>query len=995
MRVLLVTIRLALPGGSELYVRDVARALRARGHVPIVCSAHLGPVADELRASGIPIVDDPARLAEAPDVIHGQHHLATMAALARFPTTPTVYFCHGFLPWEEAPPPAHPAIRRWVAVSDLTRERLVTESGVSPERIDVIPNFVDLSRFQPRGPLPARPRHALLLSNSAPSDGWVDDLRRVCADRGIVLDQLGLTCGRPVLDLEQRLPAYDLVFARGRSALEAMAVGAAVVLCDVEGSGGLVDVAAFAGLQRGNFGLQVLEPTHDPARLAHAIDRYDPVEATRVRALVRERAALEPAVDRIVDVYARAIADAGAAPSSPAAAQAVVATYLRWVNATMPSPRLEEREAVLAARHAATATVAAAEARSRDTIAAADREAARALEAERERAAAITRELAASRAETADVREELTRLTSGRAVRVLLPMLWRARRALLPQHSVRLRIVRRLLGRVPAAPAAAAPDAIGDGRDLSVVVLALGAPSTLVDAVRSLREQQPMPEIVVVASGDGSDGVGRLLRDAGLDVPVVSTSRRLLPGAARNVGIAAARGRWIAFLAADCIAAPGWVGGRLEAHRAGADVVASAVVPPRRWNPWSSATQVLLFAARMPGTPPPERRLYGASYARTLFTRHGRFRPDLRAGEDSELHQRLVAGGATFVFRGDVRSIHRHPTGPAPFLRDHYRRGHRMVGVHAALGAATRGRVAANALERVLASFRTTARATPARDWLPLVWSAPWLLPGATAYALGALSARPAREPDAPPPPPRRLVCLLQCHDERRFLPEFLDTVAPHVDGILALDDGSSDGSDTLLERHPGVVEVLRIAPRTPHAWDEPRNKRLLLDAAARHGAEWVIALDADERIERDFRARADAIIDAADRARHLAFAVHIRELWNSPERYRSDGIWGLKRSPRLFRLLADHDPGDAELHGPWAPNQGRGPDGAFRIADLIVYHARMIDPADRAARRRRYETLDPDCRWQSVGYAYLTDETGMVLEDCPAHRAPESPGDR
>ncbi len=988
MRVLLVTIRLALPGGSELYVCDVARALRARGHAPIVCSTHLGPVADGLRASGIPVVDDLSRVAEPPDVIHGQHHLATMAALARFPATPTVYFCHGFLPWEEAPPPAHPAIRRWVAVSDLTRERLVTEAGVQPDRIDTIPNFVDLSRFRPRGPLPARPRQALLLSNSAPSDGWVDDLRRVCAERGIVLDQLGLTCGRPVLDPELRLPAYDLVFARGRSALEAMAVGAAVVLCDVEGIGGLVDVAAFPALRRGNFGLQVLTPTHDPARLAHEIDRYDAAEATRVSAVVREQAGLEAAVDRIVDVYARAIADAAAAPSSRDAAQAAFATYLRWVNATMPSPRLEEREAVLAARHAATATVAAAEVRSRETIAAAAREAAVVLDAERERTAAVERELAASRAETAAIRDELTRLASGRAVRVLLPMLWGVRRAALPEHSVRLRVARRLLGRAPAASVGADAGAIGDGRDLSVVVLALGAPGTLVDAVRSLREQRPMPEIVVVASGAGSAGVAGLLREAGLDVPVVSTSRRLLPGAARNVGIAATHGRWIAFLAADCVAAPGWVAGRLAAHRAGADVVASAVVQPQRWNPWATATQVLLFAARLPGTAPPARRLYGASYARTLFTRHGRFRPGLRAGEDSELHQRLGAG-TDFVFRGDVRSLHRHPTGPAAFLRDQYRRGHRMSRVHAALGSATRGGVAANALGRVLASFRTTARATPARDWLPLLWSAPWLVPGAAAYAAGALAAPAGREPEAPSPR-RRLVCLLQCHDERRFLPGFLASVAPHVDGILALDDGSTDGSDALLERHPGVLELLRIAPRTPHAWDEPRNKRLLLDAAARHGAEWVIALDADERIERGFRPRADAVIDAADREGHLAFAVHIRELWNSPERYRTDGIWGRKRSPRLFRLLADHDPGDAELHGPWAPNQGRGPDGAFRVADLIVYHARMIDPADRAARRRRYETLDPDCRWQSVGYAYLTDETDMVLEGFPAHRGPD-----
>jgi hypothetical protein len=47
-----------------------------------------------------------------------------------------------------------------------------------------------------------------------------------------------------------------------------------------------------------------------------------------------------------------------------------------------------------------------------------------------------------------------------------------------------------------------------------------------------------------------------------------------------------------------------------------------------------------------------------------------------------------------------------------------------------------------------------------------------------------------------------------------------------------------------------------------------------------------------------------------------------------------------------------------------------------------------MLTAADREARRARYEQLDPDGRWQAVGYAYLTDEAGLRLRRVPPRRS-------
>ena len=198
LRVLLTCRDLALRGGSQLYTRDVAAALRALGHTPIVFSPRLGSVASELRARGVAVIDSLDLLGEAPSVIHGQHHLEAMAAMLRFPAVPAVFVCHGWLPWQEAPP-RFPSIGRYVAVDALRRDRLVFEHGIPDSEVEILPNFVDVSRFRVRPPLPDRPALALLFSNQATSEGGLTAaVRKACAHAGIALDVAGDASDNPI-----------------------------------------------------------------------------------------------------------------------------------------------------------------------------------------------------------------------------------------------------------------------------------------------------------------------------------------------------------------------------------------------------------------------------------------------------------------------------------------------------------------------------------------------------------------------------------------------------------------------------------------------------------------------------------------------------------------------------------------------------------------------------------------------------------------------------
>ena len=224
-------------------------------------------------------------------------------------------------------------------------------------------------------------------------------------------------------------------------------------------------------------------------------------------------------------------------------------------------------------------------------------------------------------------------------------------------------------------------------RDMAVVVLSLACEPGLVPAVRSVLAQDPPPaEVVVVNSGGGDPAA--VLRAADLDdVPVIHREERLFAGAARNLGIAATSAPIAAFLAADCIAAPGWVAGRLRAHEDGADAVASMLVNAYPENRSAAAAALLLHHRRMPHAPEPSRLAFGLSFDRRLLEALGPFREDLRTGEDGEFKRRM--NGASIAQPATVVTAHRYPREPTVLLREQFHRGRRQMRARHVLGVET------------------------------------------------------------------------------------------------------------------------------------------------------------------------------------------------------------------------------------------------------------------------------------------------------------------
>jgi hypothetical protein len=346
-RILLTNLRLDGRTGTEIVVRNLAEAFVRRGHRPVVYAPRLGPLAEEIRARAVPVVDDLRQVSGPIDVIHAHHLPSAAAAIVRFPDVPVVFVSHDFRAWHDAPP-HFPSVRRYVAVDHAVEDRLRAE-GVPADRLRVVLNQPALDRFAPGPPLPATPRRALAFAKNS---GHLEAIRRACADRGLALDVAGPVAGRTLDAPERELPAYDVVFASALTAMEAMATGRGVIVCDGRGLAGWVGPAEFDRWRGGNFGLRILTRRVTVEAVARELDRYAPDEAAVVAARLRADGGVEAQVEAFERLHAEAIAEHGAWRADDDAWRRALVDYVQtWSPAaTAPHPWEAERARLIEER---------------------------------------------------------------------------------------------------------------------------------------------------------------------------------------------------------------------------------------------------------------------------------------------------------------------------------------------------------------------------------------------------------------------------------------------------------------------------------------------------------------------------------------------------------------------------------------------------------------------------------------------------------------------
>jgi glycosyltransferase involved in cell wall biosynthesis len=217
---------------------------------------------------------------------------------------------------------------------------------------------------------------------------------------------------------------------------------------------------------------------------------------------------------------------------------------------------------------------------------------------------------------------------------------------------------------VRTAASAAAPAA-------SVIVPAFESAATIRRSLGSLRRQTFPEPFEVIVAWSGADATPAIVAAEFPETVLVGRRGRMSTGAARNLGLAVARGEIIAFLAADCEAAPDWLELRVAAHREGHDLVGGAVVWAEPANGLARASHLLEYNSCLPGRPREVSAspVYNLSFRREVYERCGVYDPALPCGEDTALVWRLVEARERFLYDPAIRIAHPGTRGLAGFWR--------------------------------------------------------------------------------------------------------------------------------------------------------------------------------------------------------------------------------------------------------------------------------------------------------------------------------------
>jgi GT2 family glycosyltransferase len=233
----------------------------------------------------------------------------------------------------------------------------------------------------------------------------------------------------------------------------------------------------------------------------------------------------------------------------------------------------------------------------------------------------------------------------------------------------------------------------------SIVVPTYGRPAELAECLASLaRLDWPRDRFEVIVVDDGSPSPVTL-PPSDLRSTVLRTANGG-PGAARNAGAAAARGRWLAFTDDDCRPAPGWLAGFEACLRDRPDTLAGGRTVNRlAGNPWSETSQVIQdIAYAYYNADPAAPRFFASSNlavpAERFRTLGGFLAEEMRvASEDRELCDRWRHAGFGLAFAPDALVEHVHALGLADFCRQHFRYGRGAMRYHAVRARRGSGRL--------------------------------------------------------------------------------------------------------------------------------------------------------------------------------------------------------------------------------------------------------------------------------------------------------------
>jgi hypothetical protein len=255
-------------GGTEVHLLTLAEHLQRLGHEVCLYSPELGSFADHVRTRG---VDVAGRLQELPgdcDVVFSQDTVVVYDLADRYPEAFHVFRICGDTFDFQLPPQLTGVVDMIVALSD--RYAQIAEASAVKVPVLRLRIPVDSDRLAPVAPIRARPMHAVLLGNYLERDEIVSE---AWGRQGVEVSRVGGHAQR--FDVREALADADIVVAKSRAALDAMACGRAVYILDVFGGDGWVTQSNYAALEADHFAGLATGRVIGVAELERDLAEYD------------------------------------------------------------------------------------------------------------------------------------------------------------------------------------------------------------------------------------------------------------------------------------------------------------------------------------------------------------------------------------------------------------------------------------------------------------------------------------------------------------------------------------------------------------------------------------------------------------------------------------------------------------------------------------------------------------------------------------------------
>lgn len=199
------------------------------------------------------------------------------------------------------------------------------------------------------------------------------------------------------------------------------------------------------------------------------------------------------------------------------------------------------------------------------------------------------------------------------------------------------------------------------------------------------------------------------------------------------------------------------------------------------------------------------------------------------------------------------------------------------------------------------------------------------------------------------------IVAALRVKNEARWIDQVLNALQ-WCKAIYLMDDHSTDATRDIA-RHCGAV----VTESPFDIFDEARDKEWLVrQVADKHKpGTWILMQDGDEVLEPTGESEIRKAIQVNPRA--LAFSLRIKFLWNAPNQYRVDGVYGKFHRPSLFILNGNFSFARSgvkgNLHPTCCPAALRP---GYLQCSAALLHLGYMNKEDRIRKWEFYNGMDP-----------------------------------